>query len=308
MPLPELDDEARRQALEKAAEARKIRAELKQQLKAGEIDLAEVLRRADADEVVGKTKVSAVLEALPKVGKVRARKLMERLDISPSRRVRGLGANQREKLLEAFDRRRRQPRDAWGCRRPRPSAEGRLLVVSGPGGVGKGTVVAELARRRPDVAVSVSATTRDARPGEVDGEHYHFLSTTTTSTRSSPRAGCSSGRSSTAAATARRGLGARRALESGRPVVLEIEIQGARQVRARHPDAVLVFLAPPSQEALLERLRGTRLRRRGGDRPPHGDRRVGARPGRGVRPRRRQRRRRRGGGEIGRILDAMPAD
>jgi hypothetical protein len=102
MPLPELDDEARRQALEKAAAARRVRAELKQQLKSGQIDLAEVLRRAEDDETVAKTKVSAVLEAMPKVGKVRARKLMERLDISPSRRVRGLGANQREKLLRTF--------------------------------------------------------------------------------------------------------------------------------------------------------------------------------------------------------------
>ncbi len=103
MPLPELDADARRQALEKAAEARKVRAELKQQLKAGEIGLAEVLRRAGHDEVVGKTKVSAVLESLPRVGKVRARKVMERLDISPSRRVRGLGGNQRGKLLKEFE-------------------------------------------------------------------------------------------------------------------------------------------------------------------------------------------------------------
>lgn len=102
MPLPELDDAARRAALAKAAEARRVRAELKQQLKAGEIGLAEVLDRAAADEVVGKTKVSAVLEAMPKVGKVRARRLMERLDISPSRRIRGLGANQRDKLLAEF--------------------------------------------------------------------------------------------------------------------------------------------------------------------------------------------------------------
>lgn len=103
MPLPELDDESRREALAKAAEARRVRAELKQQLKAGEIDFAEVLRQADGNEVIGKTKVSAILEALPKVGKVRARKLMERLDISPSRRMRGLGANQREKLLKEFE-------------------------------------------------------------------------------------------------------------------------------------------------------------------------------------------------------------
>ncbi|MBA2528891.1 MAG: integration host factor [Euzebyales bacterium] len=102
MPLPELDAESRRQALEKAAEARKVRAELKQQLKTGEIGFTEVLHRAGSDEVVGRTKVSAVLEAMPKVGKVRARRLMERLDISPSRRVRGLGANQREKLLAEF--------------------------------------------------------------------------------------------------------------------------------------------------------------------------------------------------------------
>ena len=107
MPLPELDAEARRQALEKAAEARRVRAELKHQLKAGEIDFAEVLTRADKNdamgEVVGKTKVSDILESLPRVGKVRARKLMEKLDISPSRRVRGLGANQREKLMRAFE-------------------------------------------------------------------------------------------------------------------------------------------------------------------------------------------------------------
>jgi hypothetical protein len=103
MPLPELDAESRREALERAAEARKIRAELKQQLKSGEIDFAEVLRRAQYDEIVAKTKVSAVLEALPKVGKVRARKMMERLDISPSRRIRGLGVNQREKLLAEFE-------------------------------------------------------------------------------------------------------------------------------------------------------------------------------------------------------------
>ncbi|MEX0659144.1 MAG: integration host factor, actinobacterial type [Egibacteraceae bacterium] len=102
MPLPQLDDEARRRALEKAAEARKVRAELKQQLKSGEIDFLEILRRADRNETVGKTKVSAVLEAMPRLGKVRARKLMERLDISPSRRLRGLGINQREKLLAEF--------------------------------------------------------------------------------------------------------------------------------------------------------------------------------------------------------------
>jgi hypothetical protein len=103
MPLPDLDDDARREALQKAAEARKIRAEMKQQLKAGEIGLGHVLRRADAEETVGRTRVSAVLEAIPKIGKVRTRRIMERLDISSSRRLRGLGAKQRERLLAEFE-------------------------------------------------------------------------------------------------------------------------------------------------------------------------------------------------------------
>lgn len=106
MTLPELDDDARRRALDKAAVSRKMRAELKRQLKCGDIGLAEVLERATDDEVVGRTRVAAVLEALPRIGKVRARKLMERLDISPSRRVQGLGANQRQRLLEEFPARR----------------------------------------------------------------------------------------------------------------------------------------------------------------------------------------------------------
>ena len=100
MPLPVLTDEQRKQALEKAAEARKKRAELKGQLKSGKLTLTDVLARGD--DTVGKMKVSTVLESLPGVGKVRARKIMEKLDISASRRVRGLGAKQRESVLAEF--------------------------------------------------------------------------------------------------------------------------------------------------------------------------------------------------------------
>ena len=100
MPLPVLTDEQRRQALEKAAEARRKRAELKGQLKSGKLTLTDVLARGD--DTVGKMKVSTVLESLPGVGKVRARKIMEKLDISTSRRVRGLGAKQRESVLAEF--------------------------------------------------------------------------------------------------------------------------------------------------------------------------------------------------------------
>ena len=104
MPLPTLTEEQRREALAKAAEARRKRAELKGKLKNGQMSLREILDRRE-DEVVGKMKVSAVLESLPGVGKVRARKLMERLDISASRRVRGLGAKQKVALLGEFPKR-----------------------------------------------------------------------------------------------------------------------------------------------------------------------------------------------------------
>ena len=104
MPLPTLTPEQRREALAKAAEARKKRAALKEQLKSGQLNLRDVLGRRD-DEVVGKMRVSSVLESLPGVGKVRARKLMERLDISSSRRVRGLGAKQKEALRGEFSKR-----------------------------------------------------------------------------------------------------------------------------------------------------------------------------------------------------------
>jgi hypothetical protein len=101
MPLPTLTPEQRQQALEKAAEARRKRAELKAQLKSGNTSLATVLGKED-DETVGKMKVSSVLESMPGVGKVRARKIMEKLDISASRRVRGLGSKQKDALLAEF--------------------------------------------------------------------------------------------------------------------------------------------------------------------------------------------------------------
>ncbi|MGI9624708.1 MAG: integration host factor, actinobacterial type [Acidimicrobiales bacterium] len=99
---PVLTDEQRKAALEKAAEARRVRAELKERLKMGSISLSEVLDQASQDDIVGKTKVLAVLESLPGVGKVKARRLMEDIGIAESRRLRGLGDQQRAALLEAF--------------------------------------------------------------------------------------------------------------------------------------------------------------------------------------------------------------
>jgi S13-like protein len=96
---PVLSDEERAAALAKAAEARRIRAELKQRLKMGSITLVELLEQAENDELIGKTKVLAVLQSLPGVGKVKARRTMEEIGIAENRRIRGLGDNQRSELL-----------------------------------------------------------------------------------------------------------------------------------------------------------------------------------------------------------------
>jgi len=103
MPLPpSLSPEQRQAALEKATAARRQRAEVKERLKAGALTLEQLFKEGDEDETLAKLKVVSVLESMPGVGKVGARRLMEELDISESRRLRGLGDNQRKKLLQRF--------------------------------------------------------------------------------------------------------------------------------------------------------------------------------------------------------------
>ena len=102
MPLPELTDQQRKDALAKAAEMRKARAALKEQLKAGKTTLPAVLGRTAHDEGVGQLKVSAVLQSLPGIGKIRATQIMEKLKIADSRRLKGLGDQQRKALLSEF--------------------------------------------------------------------------------------------------------------------------------------------------------------------------------------------------------------
>lgn len=102
MALPEISEEQRRQALEKAGEARRTRAELKELLRTGSLTLEEVFERAEADDIVAGTKVASLLPAMPGIGKVKAKRTMEELGIADNRRIRGLGSNQRAALLERF--------------------------------------------------------------------------------------------------------------------------------------------------------------------------------------------------------------
>lgn len=99
---PALTDEQRRAALAKAAEVRRVRAEVKESLKAGRVTLASVLERAASDELVAGIKVLAIIESLPGVGKVTARQVMDQIGIAESRRLRGLGEHQRRALLDRF--------------------------------------------------------------------------------------------------------------------------------------------------------------------------------------------------------------
>lgn len=134
---------------------------------------------------------------------------------------------------------------------------GRLVVLAGPSAVGKSSVVRLLRERMPEVVFSVSVTTRDPRPGEVDGQDYHFVSrdefdrmiaTGALLEWAEIHGGLQ--RSGTPAEPVRR------ALADGKPVLLEVDLVGARSVRAAMPEAVLTFMAPPSWETLVSRLTG----------------------------------------------------
>ena len=131
----------------------------------------------------------------------------------------------------------------------------RVFVITGPSGVGKGTLIRTLRERMPELELSVSATTREPRPGEADGVDYHFLSDAEFQRRVDAgdfveHATYSGRRYGTLRSELDRRTGA------GAPVVLEIEVQGARQVRETMPEAIRVFIAPPSREALRTRLVG----------------------------------------------------
>jgi guanylate kinase len=144
----------------------------------------------------------------------------------------------------------------------------KVFVITGPSGVGKGTLIRGLLERIPELELSVSATTRAPRPGERDGVDYHFLSPQEFERRVEAGEFVEhASYSGNLYGTLRSEL--ERRISAGVPVVLEIEVQGARQVRCAMPEAEAVFIAPPSPEALR-----ARLLRRGTDAPEAMDRRL----------------------------------
>lgn len=132
--------------------------------------------------------------------------------------------------------------------------KGKLIVISGASGVGKGTVLGIMMEKRKDLSFSVSATTRPPRPGEIDGVHYYFI------TREKFEAMIAAGEFLEYDAHAANYYGTPRAQaeekQSHGPVLLDIEPKGAKQVKEKAPDAVLIFIMPPSVQELERRLRG----------------------------------------------------
>jgi len=248
---PSLDAETRRRNADIAIAARKERSRIKSLLKEGSLSMREVL---DAeDPATRRMRVIELLTALPQMGPLRAQSLMERVGISPTRRIAGLGARQRKELLNLVER--NIPSKMLSTLSSMSnSLYGRLFVISGPGGVGKSTITRELARF-DDFFLSVSVTTREPREGEQDGVHYHFVS------REEFESRITNNEFMEWAEFAGNLYGTleedvQRHRLAGKHVLLEIELQGARQVKKVHPEAVLVFISPPSWEELEGRIRG----------------------------------------------------
>ncbi|MDD7943818.1 guanylate kinase [Microbacterium sp. NE2HP2] len=244
---PEVDRAA---ASRRAVEARRERAALKKDVAMRVISPQELLRRAlaDPESAAGAMRVTDFLTAIPAIGENKRDRILADLDISPVKRLGGLGSRQRLALQQFLDARLPEPQPRAG--------RSRLLVLAGPTAVGKGTVAAHIRDNHPEIMLSVSATTRAPRPGEVDGEHYYFVDDA-----EFDRLIAEGELLEWATVHNRHRYGTPKApieaaLAAGRTVLLEIDLQGARQVRAAAPDATLVFLLPPSWDELVDRLVG----------------------------------------------------
>ncbi len=240
---PRLSSRARRKAGEKAVLARQDRAKVKEQVASGELFFFDLFK--DERKSITRMKLVDLLQSVPGIGQARAQIIFERTKISPSRRIGGVGHRQIELLRQEF----------LLIKNSRQS--GKLLVVSGPSGVGKSTITNRL-RANERILFSVSVTTRLMRTSELDGIDYIFVAEDKFNQMIKDNdflewadfAGSKYG-------TPKKAV--EEALQDGKNVILEIELNGARQVRKNSKNAILIFIEPPSWEELTARLinRGT---------------------------------------------------
>jgi guanylate kinase len=246
---PEVDRAAASRA---GVRARQARAQIKKDLGSGRRSPRDVFHMGTIDPktVEAGLRFREYLLALPSIGVSKADAVMGELDISPRKKLGGLGVIQRRHAQAWLDH--------YSARRHIRETP-QVVVLAGPTAVGKGTVAAEVRRLYPDLHLSVSATTRAPRPGEVEGQSYFFVSEAEFDRM------ISAGELlewATVHGQARYGTPrgpVTEALRAGKPVLLEIDLQGAREVQASMPEARLIFLLPPSWDELVRRLnsRGT---------------------------------------------------
>ncbi|QNE45071.1 guanylate kinase [Frigoribacterium sp. NBH87] len=231
-----------------AVAARRARAAVKASIaerRRSALDVAESAWAGEATEPEATLRVRELLTSIPGIGPTRVARIMADLGIAESKRVGGLGVRQRRILGDWLAH-----REAKGRQRSR------LVVLAGPTAVGKGTVSSYIRDNYPDVHLSISATTRSPRPGEVDGVHYYFVDDAEFDRMIRERELLEHAvvHNSYRYGTPRPPIDA--ALQDGRSVLLEIDLQGARLVRTAMPEAVLVFLLPPTWDELVRRLIG----------------------------------------------------
>ena len=235
-----------------AVAARRARASIKADLSNGTRTALDVflVGTIDADSVEASLRMTDFLLSIPALGAKKMESVLSSLNISSRKRVGGLGPRQRAAVRSFLESRARSRGE-----HSRP----RVVVLAGPTAVGKGTIVARILEEFPEVHMSVSATTRAPRPGEIDGVNYFFVSP-----EEFDRLIAENQLLEWAVVHGTQRYGTPRgpveeSLRTGVSVLLEIDIQGARQVKAHMPEARTVFLEPPSWDELARRLesRGT---------------------------------------------------
>ncbi len=245
-PRPDPPDVDRVAASRAAVAARRARAAVKHDIATHSRTARDVLDTAwtNPQSAEAGLRVRELLTSVPTLGPIRAAKVMAELGIAESKRAAGLGIRQRADLWKYLVSRE-------GGVQP-----GRLVVLAGPTAVGKGSVSAYIREHYPEIQLSVSATTRPPRPGEIDGVHYFFVTDAEFDRMIANRELLEWAvvHNSYRYGTPKPPIDA--ALEAGKRVLLEIDLQGARNVRAELPSALLVFLLPPTWEELVRRLTG----------------------------------------------------